>query len=122
VPFVLDASVTIPWALKDEDQAYAEHVLDLLEADQGIVPALWQTEVTNALVMAQRRGRIQSADATRILALYWELGLTVRTSPPERTFQHVLRLARELGITAYDAEYLDLAIREICHWPRRTPD
>ncbi|MFN3309206.1 MAG: type II toxin-antitoxin system VapC family toxin, partial [Anaerolineales bacterium] len=60
--FVLDASITLAWCFDDETNAWALKVLDLLEEGEAVVPALWTLEVGNALIGAERRGRLTQAE------------------------------------------------------------
>lgn len=55
---VVDCSVALAWYLDDEKTAFTERVLDLLPSTETWVPALWRLEFVNALLFAQRRGRI----------------------------------------------------------------
>jgi len=60
MPFVVDASATLPWCFEDEATAWTEHLLDRLgEGEQVSAPAHWPIEVSNALLMAVRKKRIQ---------------------------------------------------------------
>ncbi len=69
MPFVLDASVVVAWCFEDETTPYTEYVLGLLSGDTACVPAIWPLEVANALLVAERRARLELADTTRFLEL-----------------------------------------------------
>jgi len=109
VSFVLDASVALAWVLGDERSAEADAVLDHLLDEPAIVPALWIAETANALLAAERRGRIARRDAVRALELLAALPIEV---VPESfaALPRIHHLGAALGLTAYDATYLDLAI------------
>lgn len=111
--FVVDSSLTMAWYLEDEQDAYADatHVT-LTHGAAAIAPPLWPYEVANGFRMAERRGRIQSADIPRVLALLDPLPIEVQTTAHERARGSVLALARQEGLTCYDAAYLELAMRE----------
>lgn len=109
--FVLDASVTLAWAFEDETTPYTEAVLDRLSQSRAVVPAIWPLEVGNALVVAERRGRLTEADTVRFLSLLRQLPIVVEMDPPERVFGEVVQLARQHHLSTYDASYLDLAMR-----------
>jgi len=109
--FVLDASVTLSWAFREELNRYAQEGLKLLKQGQARVPALWFLEVANALLVAERRGRVKPADSERFLELLQELPISVEPILPERAFGEILLLAREQKLSVYDAVYLDLALR-----------
>jgi predicted nucleic acid-binding protein len=61
--------------------------------------------------MAERRDRIDSEGIVRAIGLLRRLPLEVDNAAPSRAFDDVLALARTRGLTAYDAAYLDLALR-----------
>lgn len=58
---MLDASMTLSWAFATEATPLSVRVLDRLQTSHAVTPALWPFEVTNALVAAERRGRIHAA-------------------------------------------------------------
>jgi predicted nucleic acid-binding protein len=114
VSFVLDASAALAWVFERTDPAEAleaRSLLDRLRTDEAIVPELWHLEVLNALIVGCRRGFISTAKAIDFLNRLD--GLPIRThgaSPAERREQ-LFSLAREHDLSAYDAAYLDLALR-----------
>jgi len=112
MPFVLDTSVSLAWHFEDEVSEYAEKVLDMLGSDTAIVPSLWPMEVANGLVNGERRRRLDEARLTRAVELCLQLPITVQEVPLDLALQAILNLAREQGLTAYDAAYLDLAMRQ----------
>lgn len=109
--FVLDASVTVAWVFEDETALYTESVLEMLSTGEAVVPVVWPLEVANALLSAERRRRLTRAKAAKFLAALQDLPITVDADGPLRAFSEILSLARERGLSAYDASYLDLAIR-----------
>jgi predicted nucleic acid-binding protein len=64
------------------------------------------------LLIAARRRRITRADATRFGELLGELPLTVASSPEIRDLDALMAMGREHGLSACDAAYLHLAMRE----------
>ena len=111
--FVLDASVTLAWCFPDESTAYTEGILDLLAAGaEASTPALWPFEVANALLMAERRKRITTAQVASVLQRIASLPIRVDPIHVDRAFGQILSSAREEKLTAYDAAYLELAMRE----------
>jgi len=111
VKFVLDASVTLAWAFREERNAYTRGVLHALKKGEAVVPAIWPLEVGNGLVVAERRGRLTYAEAVQFLSLLWELPIVVDSETPERMLSEIFLLAREHRLSTYDASYLDLAMR-----------
>jgi predicted nucleic acid-binding protein len=113
IRFVVDSSLTMAWYLEDEQDAYADAThAALIDGAEAIVPPLWPYEVANGFRMAERRGRIQSGEIPRVLALLAPLPIQVQATVHERARGEVLALARQEGLTCYDAAYLELAMRE----------
>lgn len=108
MPFVLDASVTACWCFPDEQSAVADAAMDRLLDDEATAPALWLIELRNILVVNEWRKRIEPDDADAFLRDLARLPIRIRRDIDERA---LLELARKHRLTAYDATYLDLAVR-----------
>ncbi|HBF13507.1 MAG TPA: VapC toxin family PIN domain ribonuclease [Deltaproteobacteria bacterium] len=106
---VLDCSVVMSWCFQDEKDAHSVKVLDSLSKNKAHVPSLLFLEVSNVLVMAERKGRLTVADTARFLDLLTSLPLRIDEEP--KNPETYLFLAREHGLTSYDACYLELAMR-----------
>lgn len=115
--FVLDASVTINWAMQDESNPIADMAFSALGSGTAIAPAIWWYEVRNILVVNERRQRITPADSNQFLADLQGMDITIDNDPDSAT---ILDLSRRLGRSIYDAAYLALALRE--HLPLATLD
>jgi len=110
---VLDASVAVAWCFEDESAGLAEGVLDLLLAGTEVLtPAIWPFEVANALLMAERRKRIKVAQASAFLQRIAGLPISIDPIQPATAFNQILSVARQNGLTEYDAAYVELALRE----------
>lgn len=109
--FVLDGSVTMAWFFRDETNAYAESVEDALAHDEAVVPALWPLEVANTLVVGERRKRCTEAQATTWLNYLRALPIVVDDETAAQAWGDTLSLARAHQLSAYDAAYLELALR-----------
>jgi predicted nucleic acid-binding protein len=110
--FVADASVTLPWCFEDEATTWTDSLLDRLRGgDRIAVPAHWPTEISNGLLMALRRRRIQPGRPEK----FWEALaiLPIEVEPPlsPRQAIAVLALCEKYELTVYDAAYLELAKR-----------
>jgi len=88
----------------------ALHALHFLQSGTiGVVPELWYYEISNALMVAERRGRATAAlvsahlqDIER-LAAFLEVGAATPSA--------LVGAARQSGLTVYDAAYFELALR-----------
>jgi predicted nucleic acid-binding protein len=108
---VVDASVALAWCFPDEASDYADDVLVALEGQPVLVPAVWPLEVANALLVGQRRKRITQPEVRRFVELLEGLTIHQNSLPVAGSVSNILPLAREYGLSAYDASYLEVAIR-----------
>lgn len=113
---ILDASVTLAWALPDEHSEYADSVLEHVLVQGARVPSIWILETVNAALMAEKRKRLQETDVTqfldRLIGMYRNRRIVISELGLVPAFQDLCALARIQGLTAYDAVYLYLAKAE----------
>jgi predicted nucleic acid-binding protein len=111
--FILDASVTLCWCFQNQATRYSEAILDRLAGgDEASAPFIWPLEVANVLVISERRKSLTVAQVTGFLEELRAWPIQVDTLGVDRAFQQILSSAREHGLSAYDAAYLELAMRE----------
>ena len=103
---VVDASAVIGWLMPDE----AASNLDALARDFASLAAPWLlwAEVRNMLVLAERKGRVVPGLIDSMILRVERLGIRLDMEPDNGL---VLSIARQHGLTVYDALYLDLAVR-----------
>ena len=65
----------------------------------------------NALLAAERKGRLSKADTTRLSALLGQLPIIIERESPERMLGKIIALARAHSLSTHDASYLNLAMR-----------
>jgi predicted nucleic acid-binding protein len=109
--FVLDCSVVLSWCFPDERSTNSERFLSMLAKAKTTVPALWFLELSNALIVGERRKRLSSTETTEVLQLLSKLPIEVDERSGFPFAANVLTLARRHGLSAYDAAYLELAQR-----------
>jgi predicted nucleic acid-binding protein len=107
--FVVDASVAIAWLFEDEVTPETEAVLDRLSDQEAHAPGLWELEVANVVLSAERRGRISEIASAQIMERLGDL--PIRINPDNPRLHHLLEVARRYGLTSYDAAYLTLALQ-----------
>jgi predicted nucleic acid-binding protein len=112
--FVLDASVAISWCFPGdpaEDTPYSRRVLRELEANDAIVPEIWAFEIANSIFVSySKRKRISEQQITEYLSLLRALPIRLESQSLWANVD-LESLARRQNIAAYDAAYLDLALR-----------
>ena len=110
--WVLDSSLAMAWGLPDETASRAENFFErITDKDELWVPALWWYEISNALVVAQRRKRVSEAESLRFIELLRGLPLETDFSSGTEVVWRYRTLAQEHALSAYDAAYLELAGR-----------
>jgi len=106
---VIDASSTLTWLFDEDDSA--ARAKSILDTHALVAPWLWRLEVTNAILVRERRKALTEAQASRLLQLIDELTIELIGEPTTRTATGLAQTARPHQLSAYDAIYLDLAIR-----------
>ena len=107
---VVDASITGLILLSDEADCGGEAIFDRLLTGDLILAAHWQLEVASLLVKATRRQRLPTSERLRCFAevdLLLAAGNVACAAHPREIFD----LAIAANLTAYDAVYLELALR-----------
>jgi predicted nucleic acid-binding protein len=105
--FVVDASIAGSWFLPDEETTLTTALARRMAETGAAAPNLLWHEVRNLLINAWRRGRLPlSAFEAQLDALE---ALPLRDSG-RGDGRLVTRLARQHGLTSYDAAYLAVAM------------
>jgi len=108
---VVDASVAASWCFEDETSPFTESMLDDVTQNGARVPALWLFEMSNVLAVAERRGRIDVEQVTRFQEALLALPVLIDRAEERALVPALIHVARVHGLTAYDASYLELAMR-----------
>jgi predicted nucleic acid-binding protein len=109
---VIDASAILPWCFDDEAIAYTEGLLNRCAAGEEVmVASVWPLEITNGLLFAQRRGRVTAERVEQFLVQILRLRMHVEPFTTQQAVRDVKQLAQTHQLTAYDAAYLELALR-----------
>lgn len=112
--FVLDNSVTMRWFFGDGKPAelrYAGLVLDSLNKASAVVPVTWGLEVANVIARAEAKAIVTEARSRTFLELLEGINIEVDQATFSRSLSDTLQLARRYRLSAYDASYLELALR-----------
>jgi predicted nucleic acid-binding protein len=111
---VIDASMALAWIFERNDSKEAQlaaYALSSIANFDAIVPALWHIELANALLIGERRQIITEAQVIDYLNRLSHLPIKTDSAIPSSCRESVMALAREHTLTAYDAAYLELALR-----------
>lgn len=110
--FVLDASTALGWMLDRPVPAGASQARNLIMAGATpVVPALWRHEVSNGIVMAERRGRLTAGQVATLAADLEEFLQVVEVDSLLVRVSVLIETAQRTHLTVYDAAYLELASR-----------
>ena len=112
--FVLDNSVTMRWFFGDgkpQELTYAGNVLDAMKNTSALVPVTWGLEVANVIARAEAKGLVTEARSAAFLERLEGAGIDVDMGTFAHALSDILQLARRYKLSAYDASYLELALR-----------
>ena len=112
--FVLDNSVTMRWFFGDgkpQELAYAGKVLDAMKIATAIVPTTWGLEVANVIARAEAKALVTEARSGAFLEMLDGVSIEVDAATFAHALESTLQLARRYKLSAYDASYLELALR-----------
>jgi len=111
---VLDSSMALAWLFIRADPAeaaLAEQALRDLPSSAWLVPAIWPAEVANAMLRGERAGLIQPSESAFFLSQISHARISEDSESARTHLASALNLARVHRLTAYDATYLELALR-----------
>jgi predicted nucleic acid-binding protein len=112
--FVLDASYAISWAREEEQTPEGlEHLKALGQGEaEALVPAVWCDEIANVLLTMEGAKKLPAELAAKWARTFRALPITVFPATVEHSLTEVRPLAQAHALSAYDASYLSLAMRE----------
>jgi predicted nucleic acid-binding protein len=111
VTFVLDNSIALTWCFEDERTSATTALLDRVGEAGALAPGLWPLEALNGLLVAERRGRLDSARRQRLAGFLHALPIRLDNETASQAWTTTVDLAERFALSAYDAAYLELAQR-----------
>lgn len=109
--YVLDCSAALSWLFEDESSPMIDSLLDALPTSTAIVPDLWYIELANSLNVAIKRKRLDVKKVEQIIDRVLLLPIHVSSIHSNDVLTRVRKLAKQHGLSVYDAVYLDLALQ-----------
>lgn len=105
------------WLFSDgssDDLSYASYVLRLLEdgSNDALAPAIWPLEVANVIARAEAKNLIGEAQSTEFTSTLKDMAIEIDPATAAHALDDTLQLARRFNLSAYDAAYLELALRQ----------
>jgi len=108
---VVDISVVLAWLFEEDHTPKALEILRRVEGEGMLVPPLWWYELENGILLGERRARRSSEESDTFLKLIYALPIQTDDAPQQQTCDWIITLGRRYRLTAYDAAYLELAVR-----------
>jgi predicted nucleic acid-binding protein len=108
---VVDSSVALTWCFEDEQTPSSLVLLEAVVEAGAVAPSLWPLEVLNALIMAERRKRVDAAQRQRLSGFLRDLPIALDDETAAQAWSATIQLAERHRLTVYDAAYLELAQR-----------
>ncbi len=110
--FVLDCSITMAWCFEDESNDQSDKILESLRNATAVVPNIWSLEISNVLLQAKKKKRINDFQVASFIDALSALPIIIDASTSTRAMHSIFLLANKTNLTIYDAAYLELALRE----------
>lgn len=111
---VLDASMALAWIIRRADPSEAA-IADLCSREVrsigALIPALFHSEVGNILLVFERTNRLTEQQTSTYLFDLSVASIMEDSSPSSQRLPRILELGRRHRLSAYDATYLELALR-----------
>jgi predicted nucleic acid-binding protein len=109
--FVVDSSVALTWCFPEERTPTTAALLDRVADSGAIAPSLWPLEVLNALLVSEKRKRIDFEKRHELIHGLRSLPIRLDTETATQAWEASNWLAERYRLTLYDAAYLELAQR-----------
>lgn len=109
VAFVVDNSVVVAWLYAGQANAYSERALESSGTSILHTSFIWPAEFANAATVMVKRGILTDELGASMIQMVDAFGLSVDRAPVD--LRALYQLSRRYGLRAYDASYLELAMR-----------
>ena len=108
--FILDCSVYMSWCLNEKTVKTSSKILKSIIKNEIIVPGLWAYEVINILTISVRRNKLTVAETYSLINDIQLLPIEF-DKPTTENLSNIFNIANEHNLSAYDAAYIELALR-----------
>jgi predicted nucleic acid-binding protein len=109
--YIIDASAMGPLIIPDESDELISILPQILSSDEALVPQHWRLEVANLARMAVRKKRLTEKLLVEAFKALSTFDIILDPQTDTHAWNKSLRLAAQHDLSAYDAAYLELAIR-----------
>lgn len=108
---VIDASATAPLILDDEAADIIPEVSEAIAQGTCIAPGNWPWEMANIIWKTLRAKRVKEPEVGSICLALKTFAVAIDQESTGAALERTLDLAIAHNLTAYDAAYLELAVR-----------
>jgi len=109
VAFVVDNSVVVGWLYPAQATDYTERLLESSGTSTLHTSFIWPAEFANAASVMVKRSILTDDLGTAMIRMADTLSLVVDRAPAD--LREIYQISRRHGLSAYDATYLELAMR-----------
>lgn len=109
--WVVDTSLVLGWLLHEEMPKGVTQLREAIERAPALVPSIWRLEIGNALLVAAKRRRMSADELEWKIRMARSFPVVADFGDANRGLCGVWDVARQHGLTTYDAAYLELAMR-----------
>jgi predicted nucleic acid-binding protein len=109
MPFVADNSVIVAWFIASQSSTETEALLERAATEDVFVPVIWRAEFAAILLAFSHNRRLSPARVSAILDEIDQLGFVHDPAAPSA--RTLVDIGRRYSLSAYDACYLELAMR-----------
>lgn len=109
MPFVADNSVIVAWFVASQGSPETEALLERAAAEDVHVPFIWRAAFAATLLALSHNRRLPPAKVSVILDETDQLDFLHDPAPPSS--RTLVEIGRRHSLSAYDACYLELAMR-----------
>jgi predicted nucleic acid-binding protein len=111
--YILDCSFCAALFLPDEESEKIKNVFDsICDDDEVFIPHLWWYELSNVLSVAIKRNRLSFSNVIHINSLLSSFKFITDSTFGNNYSEKLLELTQHYHVSAYDAAYLELAVRK----------
>src|SRR5258708_34664914 len=103
--FVLDNSVALTWCFEDERTPATTALLERVAEAGALAPGLWPLEALNGLLVAERRGRLDSARRQRLAGFLHALPISPHGETASQAWTPAPGPRGPFSLSAFPAPY-----------------
>lgn len=109
VAYIVDNSVVVAWLYPAQATQYTERLLERSGSSTLHASFIWPAEFANAASVMVKRGILTDELGAEMIRMVDVFDLVVDRTPAD--LRQIYQISQRHGLSAYDASYLELAIR-----------